>query len=80
MKFDRQIVAIALVSGRPSSTPTTTACEVRGWLRFESEARYLPIPASQESFPFPETAPEAPPVQAEGQPTPEKQWPAEPKD
>ena|ERR1017187_6149958 len=83
MKFDRQIVAIALVNGA-----TVLYSDDGGVAKFAAGCGLkvrrvfdLPVPASQESFPFPAgTASPAPPVEMEAQPAAEEHWPAEPKD
>ena len=92
MKFDRQIVAIALVSGvtilysdDDAVAMFATSCGLK-----VKRVVDLPIPASQQSFPFPEAdatsgaPPQAevqpfaePPVQTESQPGAEQQRPAE---
>jgi predicted nucleic acid-binding protein len=98
MKFDRQIVAIALVNGATILYSDDDAVAKFG-AGCGLEVRRvvdLPIPASQQSLPFPEAgaAPAAPPApsqaevqpvaqsqaQGEVQPAAEEQQPAEPSD
>jgi hypothetical protein len=83
MKFDRQIVAISLVNGA-----TVLYSDDDGVAKFAAGCGLkvkrvvdLPVPASQESFPFPEgPASPAPPVETESQPGAEEERPPEPKD
>jgi predicted nucleic acid-binding protein len=71
MKFDRQIVAIALVNGA-----TILYSDDYGVAKFAAGCGLkvkrvvdLPVPASQESFAFPESpGPETPPAETEAQP------------
>jgi hypothetical protein len=81
MKFDRQIVAIALVSGATIlySDDDGVAKFAAGCGLVVKRVGDLPVPASQQSFPFPEAGASPSSAPAEFQAA-EEQRPAEPPD